>query len=114
MPNKYNARKVTIDGIKFDSKAEARRYGELKLLVQAGEITDLECHPRFRLLDGVTWNGKRYRPVNYTADFQYREGDKTVVEDVKSRATKTTAFVLRMKLWVSQHDPDEWDFRVVE
>ena len=114
MRNKYNNRKSTIDGIKFDSKAEARRYGELKLLVSAGEITDLKCHPRFRLLDGVTWNGERYRPVNYTGDFQYREGGKTVVEDVKSRATKTTAFVLRMKLWISQHDEAEWDFRITE
>jgi hypothetical protein len=113
--NKYNARKVTIDGIQFDSQAEARRYGELKLLERAGEISDLQCHPRFRLLDGMDWNGKHYRAVNFAPDFQYQENGKAVVEDVKGgKATQTGAFKLRMKLWINQHDPDKWEFRIVE
>jgi len=34
---KYHSTRVEIDGIKFDSKAEAERYQELKLLEQAGD-----------------------------------------------------------------------------
>ena len=45
--NKYNAKRVQIDGIWFDSKAEAKRYNELKLMEKAGRIAKLECHPQF-------------------------------------------------------------------
>ena len=45
---KYGNTKVKVDGITFDSKAEARRYGELKLLERAGEITSMELQPTFR------------------------------------------------------------------
>lgn len=37
-PNKYGAKKTVVDGVTFDSKAEARRYQQLKLMQQAGEI----------------------------------------------------------------------------
>ncbi|MDD3747626.1 MAG: DUF1064 domain-containing protein, partial [Anaerostipes sp.] len=43
--SKYGARKTVIDGITFDSKREAKRYQELKLLEQAGEISYLELQP---------------------------------------------------------------------
>jgi hypothetical protein len=116
--NKYNARKVTIDDIEFDSKAEARRYGELKLLESAGEIRELVVHPRFELLCAEDWNGKHYRPVSFTPDFQYFEvsSGKTVVEDVKGgKATQTRDFKLRLRLWILNHpEEDLWDFRVVE
>ena len=114
MSNKFGAVKVKRDGYTFDSKAEARRYGDLKLMERSGDISGLAVHPRFKILEGRTWNGKRYQAAHYTADFQYREGNKIVVEDVKSSATKTTAFVLRMKLWISQHDQDIWEFRIIE
>jgi hypothetical protein len=115
--NKYNARKVTIDGIEFDSKAEGRRYMFLKSEQQAGRISDLQCHPRFRLLDSFDWNGKHYRPVSFTPDFQYFEvgSEKTVVEDVKSKPTQTRDFKLRLRLWILNHpEEDLWDFRVVQ
>ncbi|MDY6867004.1 MAG: DUF1064 domain-containing protein [Chloroflexota bacterium] len=112
--NKYNARKVTIDGIEFDSKAEGRRYMFLKSEQQAGRISDLECHPRFRLMDAYRWNGKTYKSVNFTPDFQYQQGGKTVCEDVKGGPTRTTAFTLRLKMWIRQHPEDEWDFKVVQ
>lgn len=112
--NKYNAKRTTIDGIRFDSQAEGNRYLVLKSRQQAGEISDLKCHPRFRLIDGQDHNGKHYYPANYKADFQYQEGGKTIVEDVKSKATKTTAFMLRLKIWLTLHDENEWEFRIVE
>ena len=45
--DKYGNRKVTIDGITFDSKREMKRYCELKLLEKAGEISGLELQPEF-------------------------------------------------------------------
>jgi len=112
--NKYNAQGTEFDGIWFDSKAEIRRYRELKLIERAGDISGLTVHPSFPLLPGQTWNGKKYRGVSYIADFMYREGDKIVVEDVKGgKATQTPLFRLKMKLWMSQHDEDKWDFRII-
>ena len=56
--NKYNAVTTTIDGIKFASGAEAQRYCELKLLEKAGEIYDLEVHPRIQLQEALDeWTG---------------------------------------------------------
>ena len=45
--SKYGAIRTTVDGVTFASKAEARRYAELKLLEQAGEIKGLELQPKF-------------------------------------------------------------------
>lgn len=96
--SKYRNRKTTIDGITFDSKAEARRYAELKLLEKVEEIRDLELQPRFRLVDGFKKNGKVFRPIDYIADFKYvdREG-KTIVEDVKGKETEV--FKIKQKLF---------------
>ena len=45
--NKYFNKKITVDGIKFDSKKEANRYNELKLLKRAGLIEELELQKTF-------------------------------------------------------------------
>ena len=115
MPNKYNAVRVRQDGHTFDSKAEHRRYCELRLLERAGAITDLVVHPRFDLLPATAWNGKRYPAVRFTPDFQYREDGRMVVEDVKGgKATQTRDFKLRLRLWIMDHPETEWEFRIVE
>lgn len=49
MSNKFGARSVEVDGIRFASRAEARRYEELRHLLMAGEINSLVAHPRFAL-----------------------------------------------------------------
>ena len=88
--NKYHAVKETVDGITFDSKAEARRYGELCLLERAGEIRDLALQPGFELQPAFTnADCKRERAIVYRGDFKYvdcRTG-LTVVEDVKGMRT---------------------------
>lgn len=48
--NKFHAKKVGVDGIKFDSQKEAARWQELKLLERAGEICELERQVRFLLI----------------------------------------------------------------
>lgn len=90
--NKYGAVRTELDGIKFASKAEAKRYAFLKLRMRAKEITGLECHPAYDL----TVNGHKIGV--YTADFRYVENGETIVEDVKGGPTATTDYKLRAKL----------------
>ena len=86
---KYGNRKTVVDGIKFDSKLEAKRYSELKLLEKAGAIKGLELQPKFRLIPTFRKNGKTYRGITYIADFAYYdENERYIVEDVKGYKTK--------------------------
>jgi hypothetical protein len=87
-----------VDGIRFASKKEAKRYGELKLLVLAGVISKLTLQPKYPLGSDdkpVLQRSGRYpngRRVSYLADFRYvdlstgRTG-KYVIEDVKGMDT---------------------------
>jgi hypothetical protein len=89
-PGKYKNKKVKVDGHLFDSKKEANRYHELKLLQIAGEITGLKLQEEFKLnVEGV-------KVASYFADFIYHSAGHLVVEDVKSKATRRIA-VYRLK-----------------
>lgn len=107
---KYGNIKTEVDGIIFDSVKEAARYGELKLLVKAEEICDLEVQPRYELkVNGI-------RLGAYVGDFRYfryieplvsvRQGyDRVeVVEDVKG--VKTPVYRLKKKLMLALHNID--------
>ena len=96
--NKYNAIKQTYNGEFFDSKKELNRFMELEILLRAREISDLEVHPKFDLMVNGVKIGR------YTADFRYKKGSDVIVEDVKSRATKTRDYVLRKKI-LATYDP---------
>ena len=112
--NKYHARKVIVDGVTFDSQAEAYRYRELQLMQSAGEISNLHVHPRFIILDGFELNGKKERPIIYEADFMYNECGFHIVEDVKGgAATQTPVFKLKRKMFLSRYK-NNYVFRVVE
>ena len=88
--NKYHAKPVVVDGVRFDSQREARRYGELRLLLELGVITDLEIHPRYPLVvNGVL-------VATYVGDFQYFEGEVMVLEDCKG--FRTPLYRLKKKL----------------
>ena len=101
--NKYKNKKVIEDDYIFDSIQESRRYKELKLLLRAGQIQDLELQPRFLLQEGFKKNGKTYRKIEYIADFQYNENGKTIVEDVKG--LQTDVFKIKHKLFEKKY-PD--------
>lgn len=89
--NKYGNRQVEEDGYRFDSRAEYRRYRELKLMEKAGAIDDLTLHPSWELIV----NGEKIG--RYTADFLYCDPDKgLVVEDTKG--VRTRDYILRKKL----------------
>jgi hypothetical protein len=104
--SKYGNVRTEVDGIRFDSQAEARHYGDLRLRERAGEIADLRPAPaqptkeRFALGAGIT----------YTPDFTYVEGGKRVAVDVKG--VETESFRLRAKLFRARY-PDI-DLRVVK
>ena len=116
--NKYNAKKVSVDGIEFDSKKEARRYQELLLLQKAGEIYMLERQKVYELLPaqrepdtvgkrgGVIKGKLLERAVEYVADFVYTDKNgKTVVEDVKGfrEGGAYAVFVLKRKLMLYRY-----------
>ena len=99
--NKYGAKKTVVDGITFDSKREAARWKELRLLERAGKIYQLERQVRFDFVVNDVKVGR------YTADFAYFDGDSGlgVVEDVKSPATaKARDYVLRKKLMLALYN----------
>lgn len=101
--SKYNSKKTVVDGQKFDSKKEARRYQELLLLEKAGEIKNLCRQVKFVLIPSQRdENGKVVeRECSYKADFTYEEGIKTVVEDVKGYRTKE--YIIKRKLMLYQY-----------
>ncbi len=90
--NKFGAKKTEVDGIVFDSKKEAGRYVELKLLERAGEIRNLELQPSFECVV----NDQKI--CKYNADFAYFEGDKRIVEDVKGYRGGAAFKVYRLKV----------------
>jgi hypothetical protein len=112
--SKYGSHKITVDGQVFDSQKEARRYGELKLLLAAGKISELRTQVLYELIPTQYETVERYgkggkrlkdglkvveRACDYIADFVYVEDGKTVVEDVKSVATrKKESYIIKRKL----------------
>ena len=90
MPSKYRAQPVVLDGVRFASKAEGRRYGELSMLQKLGEISGLELQPKFPIVIG----GKTI--ATYVADFAYFTRTERVIEDVKG--VKTPVYRLKKKL----------------
>ena len=123
--NKYRNKKTVIDSITFDSRKEARRYCELKLMEKAGEISGLELQKKFVLIPeqreftmeiyksgrnkGCFKKGKLLeRECCYIADFYYLDKDgKLVVEDVKG--VRTEAYKIKRKLML-----ERYGIRVVE
>ena len=103
--SKYRAKKVTIDGIRFDSKREARRYLTLKSMQDAGEISGLELQKPYLLIppqkDPDT--GKTLeRACKYKADFVYKTKDgQEIVEDVKGK--RLPEYIIKRKLMLKVH-----------
>lgn len=95
--SKYGSKKVTVNGITYDSKKEAQRHQELLLLQRAGKITDLETQVKFELLPSQRIDGKVVeRSVGYVADFVYKQDGKTIVEDTKG--FRTREYILKRKM----------------
>lgn len=109
--SKYGAVKTTVDGITFASKKEAHRFGELKLLREAGEIQHLQLQ---RALPLCAWNhGEPVQIGKYVADFSYCTHVETapcawcVLEDVKG-------FKTPMYRWKKRHVKAQYNIEISE
>lgn len=111
--NKYGNRKVVRDGMTFDSVKEYRRFVQLSLLEELGEITELERQKKFVLIPaqrepdtigprGGLKPGKTIeRECAYIADFSYMQDGARVVEDTKGFRTKD--YILKRKMMLYFH-----------
>jgi hypothetical protein len=114
--HKYNATKTVVDGITFASKAEAKRYAELKLLEKTGHIFDLKLQPVFEL---SVANMNQDAIGEYRADFSYwlsnksmpfdhtKEQQRKLVEDVKG-------FKTPLYRWKKKHVEAQYGIKIVE
>lgn len=111
--SKYGSKKVTIDGVTYDSQKEYRRFRELSLLERAGKVTDLQRQVKFVLIPaqyepdtigargGVKRGKLLERECSYVADFVYTEDGKRIVEDTKGFKTKD--YIIKRKLMLHVH-----------
>lgn len=113
--NKYHSKKTRLsDGTVFDSRKEARRWQQLRLLEGRGEIQDLKRQVEYELVPNQYEIVERYsdktgkrlkdekrlaeRRVCYVADFVYTKDGEIVVEDTKSPVTRTKDYIIKRKL----------------
>lgn len=100
--SKYGSRKITVDGITFDSRKEYFRWHELSLLAKAGVVSELQRQVKFELIPSQKVDGKVVeRPVHYVADFVYQENGQKIVEDTKG--VKTKDYIIKRKLMLYIH-----------
>ena len=115
--SKYNSRKITVGGITFDSRREAKRYQELYILLRAGKIKDLQLQKRYELIPAQYESYERYgkrgqrlkdgqrcieKSVVYVADFDYLdEYGNHIVEDTKGM--RTEAYIIKRKMMLYFH-----------
>lgn len=116
---KYKNKKIEIDGIKFDSTKEGKRYLVLKQALENGEIQDLKLQVKYELIPSIkeeyvehlkTKDKIKTRtlqlPITYTCDFQYVKDGELVVEDIKaSPKLLPKEFTLKEKLMF-------WKYRI--
>jgi len=101
MVSKYRNIKTEIDGIKFDSKKEGKRYKELLILEQAKVIQDLRLQVPYQLIQPMKINGQHQRAILYIADFVYKQDGKEIIEDVKGM--RTDVYRIKRRLMKQVH-----------
>lgn len=114
--SKYGSRKVTVDGVTYDSTKEYRRFKELSLLERAGTIQNLQRQVKYVLIpaqreycDDIYTRGRNKgcfkpgklieRECSYIADFVYIQNGEIVVEDTKGFRTKDYIIKRKLMLW---------------
>ena len=100
--SKYRNKKTAIGDKVFDSMHEAYRYRELKMLLDAGEISDLQLQVPYELMPSFKLDGETYRGIKYVADFVYKDkSGNTIVEDAKGM--RTEVYKMKRKLMAYVH-----------
>lgn len=110
---KYRSIKTEVDGIVFDSRKEAGRYSELKLLERVGKISNLRLQVKYMLIPaqrepdtkgprgGIRPGRLLEKECSYIADFVYEENGTTIVEDTKG--FRTDAYIIKRKLMLERY-----------
>lgn len=97
---KYANEPTVVDGVRFDSRAEANRWEQLRAMERDGRITGLQRQVPFELVPACKRpSGGEEKPVTYVADFLYYRGALTFVEDVKGAATPEYRIKRKLMLW---------------
>ena len=100
--SKYGNEPIVIDGVRFQSKKEAHRWQELRLLERAGEISVLQRQVPYVVCEKCTTRtGKTQAARKYIADFVYKDKQgRTVVEDAKGYRTDVYKLKKALMLWL--------------
>ena len=102
--SKYGNQKTEVNGIKYDSKKEAKRAEQLEVQQRLGIISNLERQKKYVLQPSFKFAGHAIREIAYVADFVYTENGELVVEDVKSPITrKNPVYKLKKKMMMYVH-----------
>ncbi|PRS02347.1 hypothetical protein C6W22_20805 [Bacillus atrophaeus] len=101
--NKYGARRTQVDGITFDSRAEAKYYEQLKWLKVSKQIKDFKLQPRFLLQEAFKKNGKTFRKIEYIADFEVHNLDGSI-EIIDIKGIETKEFAIKRKLYERNYE----------
>ena len=100
--NKYGNRKISLDGLTFDSRFEAKKWQELCMRQRIGEITELQRQVRFPLIPTRHYGKECVRGCSYVADFVYTEKDgQSVVVDTKG--FETPEYIIKKKLFLEKY-----------
>lgn len=104
--NKWNARKVRLDGYVFGSIMESERYAQLKLMQKIGQIASLTVHPKWPIeINGirVCFVELDFKYLDKNGDWRYEDvkGADNAMSRLKRRmveaAYEITVEVIRMK-----------------
>lgn len=101
--SKYHSTPTEVNGIRFDSKREANRWAELRILERAGKIQKLKRQVKYLLIPSQYRDGKCIeREASYIADFVYIKDGRLVVEDCKG--FRTPEYKIKRKLMLERYD----------
>lgn len=102
MATKYNSKSVELDGHVFDSKIEARYYQQLKWLESNKQILFFRLQPRYLLQDAFVKDGRKFRKIEYVADFEIHHLDGSI-ETIDVKGMETEAFKIKRKLFENKY-----------
>lgn len=95
--SKYRNVPVTIDGIRFASKKEAKYYRHLKSLEKDGKVYEIELQRRYDLkINGCLI-------CTYVADFVYHDAIAKRNRCVDVKGVETREFKIKKKLMMAIH-----------
>ncbi len=100
--SKYHSKKTKVNDIEFASKREALRYIELKTMLDNGIITDLRLQVPYILVPAFNLGKKRYRKMEYVADFVYKQDGIEIVEDCKGYRTEIYKMKKKLMAYIYQ------------